>query len=182
MFKYFSTFMHAVRNGLDVLILDEVHRIRKTSATRYTKASSRTGRAQIDELIAAARTPIFLLDENRWFGPANSALSTKSNPSQRTLVSRSIGSPWTITSDAAAASPVFGGSSDSSACCLAGPSSGTAMRTSPLMQRGAEPSTPRGDRVALSRRVGRAGQRAQVGSGGHGRHGADSLKGPGGRP
>jgi hypothetical protein len=69
MFKYFNSFMDAERNGLDVLILDEAHRIRETSANRYTKASSRTGRPQLDELIAAARVPVFLLDENQVVRP-----------------------------------------------------------------------------------------------------------------
>ncbi|MDD2858522.1 MAG: DUF2075 domain-containing protein [Candidatus Nanopelagicales bacterium] len=69
MFKYFNSFMDAERNGLDVLILDEAHRIRETSANRYTKASSRTGRPQIDELIAAARVPVFLLDEHQVVRP-----------------------------------------------------------------------------------------------------------------
>ena len=69
MFKYFNSFMDAERNGLDVLILDEAHRIRETSANRYTKASARTGRPQVDELIAAARVPVFLLDENQVVRP-----------------------------------------------------------------------------------------------------------------
>jgi hypothetical protein len=69
MFKYFNSFMEAERNGLDVLILDEAHRIRETSANRYTKASSRTGRPQLDELISAARVPVFLLDENQVVRP-----------------------------------------------------------------------------------------------------------------
>jgi hypothetical protein len=45
------------------LILDEAHRIRDTSVNRWTKAELRSGRPQIDELIAAARVPVFLLDE-----------------------------------------------------------------------------------------------------------------------
>jgi hypothetical protein len=61
--------MAAERNGLDVLILDEAHRIRETSVNRYTKAALRTGRAQVDELIAAARVPVFLLDENQVVRP-----------------------------------------------------------------------------------------------------------------
>jgi len=63
MFKYFNQFMDAERNSLDVLLLDEAHRIRDTSADRYTRAALRTGRPQVDELIAAARVPVFLLDE-----------------------------------------------------------------------------------------------------------------------
>ncbi len=40
MFKYFNQFVDAERNGLDVLICDEAHRIRETSANRYTPASA----------------------------------------------------------------------------------------------------------------------------------------------
>ena len=63
MFKFFNQFMTAERNELEVLILDEAHRIRETSADRYTPATHRTGRPQIDELLDAARVPVFLLDE-----------------------------------------------------------------------------------------------------------------------
>lgn len=63
MFKYFNSFMSAERNGLDVLILDEAHRIRETSANRWTRAAFRSDRAQVDELLDAARVPVFLLDE-----------------------------------------------------------------------------------------------------------------------
>ncbi|WP_212754653.1 DNA/RNA helicase domain-containing protein [Nakamurella aerolata] len=69
LFKYFNSFIAAERNGLDVLILDEAHRIRETSANRWTKAEHRTGRPQLDELISAARTPVFLLDENQVVRP-----------------------------------------------------------------------------------------------------------------
>lgn len=63
MFKYFNSFMEAEPNSLDVLILDEAHRIRETSVNRYTKKHLRTERPQIDELMAAARVPVFLLDQ-----------------------------------------------------------------------------------------------------------------------
>ena len=69
MFKYFNQFMDADRNGLDVLTLDEAHRIRETSVDRYTRAALRTGRPQIDELISAARVPVFLLDEHQIVRP-----------------------------------------------------------------------------------------------------------------
>lgn len=62
-FQYFNSFMASEPNELDCLILDEAHRIRETSANRFTRASLRSGRAQIDELLSAARTPVFLLDE-----------------------------------------------------------------------------------------------------------------------
>lgn len=69
LFKYFNSFMDAERNGLEVLIADEAHRIRETSANRYTRARLRTGRPQVDELIAAARVPVFLLDEHQVVRP-----------------------------------------------------------------------------------------------------------------
>jgi DUF2075 family protein len=69
MFKYFNQFMEAEPNGLDVLILDEAHRIRETSEFRYTRASQRTGRPQVDELLSAARVPVFLLDQNQVVRP-----------------------------------------------------------------------------------------------------------------
>ncbi|MFG1910691.1 DNA/RNA helicase domain-containing protein [Kribbella sp. NPDC048928] len=69
MFKYFHQFMEAEPNDLDVLILDEAHRIRQTSVSRFTPASLRIGRQQVDELIAAARVPVFLLDKHQVVKP-----------------------------------------------------------------------------------------------------------------
>jgi len=69
LFKYFNQFTDAERNGLDVLILDEAHRVRATSENRYTKAEARTGRPQVDELIGAARVPVFLLDQHQVVRP-----------------------------------------------------------------------------------------------------------------
>jgi hypothetical protein len=69
MFKYFNNFMDAERNGLDALICDEAHRIREVSASRFTPARLRTGRAQVEELIDTARVPVFLLDEHQVVRP-----------------------------------------------------------------------------------------------------------------
>jgi hypothetical protein len=63
MFQYFNSFVAAAPNDLDALILDEAHRIRETSASRWTRAEHRTGKPQVEELLAAARVPVFLLDE-----------------------------------------------------------------------------------------------------------------------
>lgn len=63
MFQYFNSFMAAAPNDLDALILDEAHRIRETSVSRWTRAEHRTGRPQVEELLDAARVPVFLLDE-----------------------------------------------------------------------------------------------------------------------
>lgn len=69
LFKYFNSFMDAEKNGFDVLIADEAHRLRETSANRWTRAESRTGKRQVDELIDAARVPVFLLDQNQVVRP-----------------------------------------------------------------------------------------------------------------
>lgn len=69
LFKYFNSFVAAERNTLEVLLCDEAHRIRETSANRYTPAVNRTGKRQIEELIDVARVPVFLLDEHQVVRP-----------------------------------------------------------------------------------------------------------------
>jgi hypothetical protein len=70
LFRYTNAFMDADRNGLDVLIIDEAHRIRLTSTNRFTKAGKRLGTPQADELVRAARVPVFFLDEHQGVRPA----------------------------------------------------------------------------------------------------------------
>lgn len=69
LFKFFNGFTDAEPNDLDVLVCDEAHRLRKTSANRWTKAELRTGRPQVAELIDAARVPVFLLDQHQVVRP-----------------------------------------------------------------------------------------------------------------
>ncbi|MFD4525313.1 DNA/RNA helicase domain-containing protein [Streptomyces sp. NPDC058470] len=69
LFKYFNSFMTARKNSLSVLICDEAHRIRETSANRYTAAAQRTDKRQVDELIDVARVPVFLLDQHQVVRP-----------------------------------------------------------------------------------------------------------------
>lgn len=69
LFKYFNQFVDAEQNAIDVLICDEAHRIRETSANRFTPATQRTGRPQVAELVAAARVPVFLLDQHQVVRP-----------------------------------------------------------------------------------------------------------------
>src|SRR5690606_11325166 len=69
LFKYFNSFTDAEPNGVDVLICDEAHRIRETSTHRFTPAAKRTGRSQLDELMSAARVPVFLLDDHQVVRP-----------------------------------------------------------------------------------------------------------------
>ncbi len=69
LFKFFRNFSDLPRNELDVLICDEAHRIREESTNRYTPRTARTGRPQLDELMAVARVPVFLLDEHQVVRP-----------------------------------------------------------------------------------------------------------------
>ncbi|MEV6102729.1 DNA/RNA helicase domain-containing protein [Nocardia sp. NPDC051981] len=70
LFKYFNNYMGSAPRELDVLICDEAHRIRETSANRFTSAELRSkGRKQISELLDVASVPVFLLDENQTVRP-----------------------------------------------------------------------------------------------------------------
>ncbi|MGW5696135.1 DNA/RNA helicase domain-containing protein, partial [Streptomyces asiaticus] len=69
LFRYFFDFTDAERNGLDVLICDEAHRIRQRSARQDMYAGHRSDRRQVEELIDAARVPVFLLDEHQVVRP-----------------------------------------------------------------------------------------------------------------
>ena len=70
LFTYFNSFMSAEPNDIDCLILDEAHRIRETSVSRYTRKELRSvGRPQVAELLSAARVPVFLLDEHQVVRP-----------------------------------------------------------------------------------------------------------------
>jgi DUF2075 family protein len=62
-FKYFNSYAGAQPDGIDVLIADESHRIRKTSNDRFTPAARRTNLEQIDELLRAAKVCVFLIDD-----------------------------------------------------------------------------------------------------------------------
>lgn len=62
-FGYFNGYGTAEPGRLDVLILDEAHRIRKSSANRFTPASKRSDSSQIEELLRAAKTTVFFIDD-----------------------------------------------------------------------------------------------------------------------
>ncbi|HMK18937.1 MAG TPA: DUF2075 domain-containing protein [Chitinophagaceae bacterium] len=52
-------------NSVNVLIIDEAHRIAATSNHQYTKAIDRTTLSQIETLIRAAEVSIFFIDDNQ---------------------------------------------------------------------------------------------------------------------
>ncbi len=71
-FKFFNSFVDPSKykeDGIDVLICDEAHRIRKTSENKYTKKHLRTGEPQVNELIKSARLTIFFIDEKQVVRP-----------------------------------------------------------------------------------------------------------------
>lgn len=68
-FRYFNSFMDAEPNAIDVLIMDEAHRIREASHNRFTPKSKRTGLPQIIELMNAAKVAVFFIDDRQIVRP-----------------------------------------------------------------------------------------------------------------
>lgn len=66
-FRWNKDFGHKLvpEDVLDVLVVDEAHRVRKSSNTQYTPKRVRSEIPQADELIRAARVSVFLLDERQ---------------------------------------------------------------------------------------------------------------------
>lgn len=52
-------------NELDILIVDEAHRIGETSTTRFTKKEHRTDMPQVEQLIRCAKTSLFFIDDKQ---------------------------------------------------------------------------------------------------------------------
>jgi DUF2075 family protein len=52
-------------NAIDVLIIDEAHRIEKSSNYRYLAKEYQSDMPQVDQLIRAARTSVFFIDDNQ---------------------------------------------------------------------------------------------------------------------
>lgn len=69
LFAWNLNMRNAPTQGLDVLLVDEAHRIRYTSDTRWTPKAQQNKRSQIEELLAAAKVTVFFLDENQYVRP-----------------------------------------------------------------------------------------------------------------
>jgi len=69
LFKFFNSFSRHSNNEIDVLVCDEAHRIRHTSNSRWTPASQRSDKPQIDEIIGAAKVSIFFIDDAQGVRP-----------------------------------------------------------------------------------------------------------------
>jgi len=61
--KYFNSFAGTPDDAIDVILADEAHRIRTTSNSRFTPAPRRSTLPQVDELISAAKTTVFFIDD-----------------------------------------------------------------------------------------------------------------------
>lgn len=62
-FKFFNNFVKNPTNSVDVLVLDEAHRIRKTSAHRFTRKDQRSDLPQVEEIVSAAKVSVFFIDD-----------------------------------------------------------------------------------------------------------------------
>jgi len=60
---------NAASQGLDLLLVDEAHRVRETSDMRFTPKIERGKRSQVEELTDAAKVTVFLLDDNQFVRP-----------------------------------------------------------------------------------------------------------------
>ncbi|MBV2152206.1 DUF2075 domain-containing protein [Kitasatospora sp. SUK 42] len=70
LYQYFNSFTKTPPDGIEVLICDEAHRLRRSSTYRWTPKELRDdGRPQALELIRAARVPVFLLDDHQSIRP-----------------------------------------------------------------------------------------------------------------
>ncbi len=68
-FKYFNSYTDIQPNAIDVLVADESHRIRSTSASRFTPKSERSDQPQILELLEAARLGVYFVDDHQVVRP-----------------------------------------------------------------------------------------------------------------
>lgn len=67
--KFFNNYGQTAGNTIDVLLADEAHRIRTSSNDRFTPASKKTARTQVDELVDAAKVSVFFIDDHQSVRP-----------------------------------------------------------------------------------------------------------------
>lgn len=65
LFKYNNDFRENRNHGVDIIVSDEAHRLRRSSTPPGSRRNDENAEPQIKELITAARVPVFLLDENQ---------------------------------------------------------------------------------------------------------------------
>jgi DUF2075 family protein len=69
LFRYFNSYTSSEEQSVDVLIMDEAHRIRSSSNNMYTPKAKRTERPQIDELVEASKVAVFFIDDHQAVRP-----------------------------------------------------------------------------------------------------------------
>ncbi|MBM3985218.1 MAG: DUF2075 domain-containing protein [Planctomycetes bacterium] len=69
LFRWNMNMAGAPTGGLDLLLVDEAHRVRTTSNMRFTARARRSTKSQIEELLDAAKVCVFFLDENQFVRP-----------------------------------------------------------------------------------------------------------------
>lgn len=62
-FRYTNNYTDATQGEIDVLIVDEAHRVRESGNTWRTPKHKRSQRHQLEELMSAARRTIFFIDD-----------------------------------------------------------------------------------------------------------------------
>ena len=67
--RYFNGYAQADINVIDVMVCDEVHRIRVTSNSRFTPRAKSSDLPQVVELLNASKTSVFLLDDDQIVRP-----------------------------------------------------------------------------------------------------------------
>jgi DUF2075 family protein/DNA replication protein DnaC len=75
-FKYFASYQNVERDAIDVLILDETHRLRATGNTMYTPAAQRSDKPLIEHIIEAAKVSVFFIDDLQVVRPDEVGRST----------------------------------------------------------------------------------------------------------
>ncbi|MBN1182279.1 MAG: DUF2075 domain-containing protein [Bacteroidales bacterium] len=62
---YFLVPERIKENSLDVILVDEAHRIEEKNVNRYMKKEQRSDLSQLDQIIRSAKTSVFFIDDNQ---------------------------------------------------------------------------------------------------------------------
>ena len=74
-FDWTNSYAGEAADSVDVVIVDEAHRIRLRSDSRFTPASARSGLPQVQEILKAARVSAFFIDDLQGVRPGEAGTS-----------------------------------------------------------------------------------------------------------
>ena len=74
-FDWTNSYAGAAPDSVDAVIVDEAHRIRLRSESRFTPATSRSGIPQVQEILNAARVSAFFIDDLQGVRPGEAGTS-----------------------------------------------------------------------------------------------------------